>query len=66
MLSLAELPFQIGAFIFAETSSNIAAVEASHRIRLETDKHRFAHWAKLRLSLWLAEHHPWPAAARAE
>ena len=28
-LNLAKLPFQFGAFIFAETSSNIAAVEAS-------------------------------------
>ena len=57
-LPLAKLLFQPGSLVFTETSSNVAAVEASHRIGLETNKHRLAYWAKLPVKFLLAEHHP--------
>jgi len=72
-LNLRKLLFQPGAFVFAETSPNVAAVEASYRKGLETEKHRLAQWAKKIISCvrdirryWSAEHHPRPPAAQAE
>jgi hypothetical protein len=65
LLSLPKLLFQLGAFIFAETGPNVAAVEASHIIRLETEERPIAHWAKQTVSrvqgtrrFCLPEHHP--------
>jgi hypothetical protein len=64
-LSLPKFLFQAGAFVFAETRSNVAAVEACHVKRLETEERPLAHWAEKTVArlkrtrqFWLPEHHP--------
>ena len=72
-LSLPELVFQLGALVFAKTSSNPAAVKANHRRRLETEERWLAHRAEKSVArvrdtrcFWLPEHHPRPPATRTE